>query len=130
MNNDEGVSVKYNQESAWGISTMIDLKDCNPETIRDKEKLTKFVIELCNLIKVSRYGEPQIIKFGNNPKVTGYSVTQLIETSLVSGHFAEENNSAYIDIFSCKEYPPFEAAEFVKNFFEAKNMQVEVKLRG
>jgi hypothetical protein len=47
-------------------------------------------------------------------------MAQLIETSLVFGHFANQSNVAYPDIFSCKEYPSKKAADFCKKFFEAK----------
>ena len=46
-------------------------------------------------------------------------MVQLIETSLISGHFANDTNSAYLDIFSCKGYDPAVVEEFSKNFFGA-----------
>ncbi len=115
--------------NAWGLYTSVDLKDCNPETIRDAGKIREFVLELCELIKMKRFGEPQIIHFGPCERVAGYSMTQLIETSLISGHFANETNSAYLDIFSCKEYAPQLTAEFCKKFFGAKSMNVHIAFR-
>lgn len=56
-------------------------------------------------------------------------LAQLIETSPVSGHLAEESDSAYIDIFSCKGYPPYRAAAFCRDFFGAQTMRVNVVLR-
>jgi S-adenosylmethionine/arginine decarboxylase-like enzyme len=53
-------------------------------------------------------------------------MVQLIETSLISGHFANLNNAAYIDIFSCNPYDPEEAARFTQAFFEAKSCQMHV----
>ena len=41
-------------------------------------------------------------------------MVQLIETSLISGHFANDTNSAYLDIFSCKGYDPAVVEEFSK----------------
>jgi len=60
----------------------------------------------------------------------GYSVVQLIETSCVSGHFAEDSNSVYIDIFSCKFYEQDKAVEFTKDFFKGKKVKFKVGLRG
>jgi hypothetical protein len=45
-------------------------------------------------------------------------MTQLIETSLVSGHFANDTNAAYMDIFSCKNYDPLVMANFTLKFFK------------
>ena len=68
---------------------------------------------------MKRYGECQVVHFGDDPKVTGFSMTQLIETSLVSGHFANNTNAAYLDIFSCKWYDVRKVKQFSKRFFEA-----------
>jgi S-adenosylmethionine/arginine decarboxylase-like enzyme len=56
-------------------------------------------------------------------------MTQFIETSLVSGHFANETNTAYLDVFSCKEYPPERTAEFCRRFFGARSMSHTVIFR-
>jgi len=119
---DEDVIRKFKKEKTWGLCTSVDLRDCNPQTIRDPEKIREFIIELCDLIDMKRFGEPTIVHFGPNERVAGYSMTQFIETSLVSGHFANETNTAYLDIFSCKEYPPELTAEFCRRFFGARSM--------
>src|SRR5579871_2619294 len=84
----------YQACNPWGMATAIDLGGCAPYAIRDSDHLSRFVIALCDLIEMRRYGEPLIVRFGDDPRVCGYSVAQLIETSLISGHFAEESNSA------------------------------------
>jgi S-adenosylmethionine/arginine decarboxylase-like enzyme len=126
---DEDVIKKFKKEKAWGLCTNVDLRACNPQTIRNPEKIREFIIELCDLIEMKRFGEPTIVHFGPNERVAGYSMTQLIETSLVSGHFANETNAAYLDIFSCREYPPEKMAEFCKRFFGAKSMSYNVVFR-
>ena len=91
-------------ENLWGMSTSVDLYDCNPATIRDAEKIKEYVKQLCDLIEMKTFGECLVVHFGEDPKVSGFSMTQLIETSLISGHFANNTNAAYLDIFSCKWY--------------------------
>ncbi len=127
---DAEVIAAFKQKNCWGLCTSIDLKNCNPETIRNAEKIRQFVIELADVIEMKRFGEPQIVHFGEDERVAGYSMTQLIETSLLSGHFANDTNAAYLDIFSCKEYPPSVAAEFCKNFFEAEKMEKTIFFRS
>ncbi len=129
MQKDSEILAKFKEEKPWGLYTSVDLYDCNPETIRNAEKIKQFVIELCDLIKMKRFGEPVVVNFGEDPRVSGYSMTQLIETSLVSGHFANQSNAVYLDIFSCKDYPPYKAAEFCKKFFGAKEMKVNTNFR-
>ena len=75
---------QFNTERLWGMSTSVDLYNCNPVTIRDADKIKEYVNTLCNdIIDMKMYGECQVVHFGDDPKVSGFSMTQLIETSLV-----------------------------------------------
>ena len=96
----------------WGVLTSLDIYDCNPEIIRDAERIKQYVIELCDLIGMKRFGDCQVVHFGKDDRVEGYSAVQFIETSLISGHFSNLTNAAYIDIFSCKPYEPDRTARF------------------
>lgn len=113
---------------AWGLSTSIDLLDCKPDTIRSRDQIEAYVVALCDLIGMKRYGDCQIVHFGDG-RVAGYSMTQLIETSLISGHFANDTNRAYLDIFSCKGYDPKVVEEFSREFFGARGSNASVTLR-
>lgn len=124
------IKKEFYDTNAWGLLTSVDLYGCNPETIRDATAIKKYVDELCELIEMKQFGETQIVNFGEDEKVAGYSMVQLIETSLISGHFANKSNSAYIDIFSCKYYEPTVAVEFTKKFFEAKEVKMHYILRS
>ncbi len=126
---DAEIVAQFKQRGCWGLYTSVDLKGCDPASIRDQEKIHRFIIELCDLIEMKRFGEPQIVHFGPTERVAGYSMTQLIETSLISGHFANETNAAYLDIFSCKEYEPSKAAEFCRDFFGAESVTYQVLFR-
>jgi S-adenosylmethionine/arginine decarboxylase-like enzyme len=107
----------------WGLLSCIDLYECDPNIIRDAEAIKKFVVQLCDLIKMKRFGETQVIHFGEDERVAGFSMTQLIETSLISAHFANRSNTTYLDVFSCKTYDPEIVAEFAKKFFKAKRLR-------
>ncbi|MBU0894221.1 MAG: S-adenosylmethionine decarboxylase [Nanoarchaeota archaeon] len=120
---------KYKKENAWGLLSSIDLYDCDADLIRNSESIKKFVIELCELIKMKRFGECQIVNFGEDERVAGFSMTQLIETSLISAHFANQTKRVFLDVFSCKYYEPKTAAEFAKKFFKAKNYNLNIHLR-
>ena len=113
---------------AWGLCTAVDLQDCHPELIRDAEHIRRYVVELCSLIGMQRFGECQVVDFGSG-RVAGYSMVQLISTSLISGHFANDTNNAYLDIFSCKGYDPGVVEEFSKEFFGARRSTTTVTLR-
>jgi S-adenosylmethionine decarboxylase len=113
----------------WGLLSCIDLYECDPNIIRDAEAIRKFVVQLCDLIKMKRFGETQVIHFGEDERVAGFSMTQLIETSLISAHFANQSNTTYLDVFSCKTYDPEMVAEFARKFFKAKRLRRQTVYR-
>ena len=120
---------EFEKNNYWGLSSSVDLYDCDPETIRSAEKIKEYVFELCKLIDMKRFGECTVVNFGEDEKVAGYSMTQLIETSLISGHFANKTNAAYLDIFSCKYYEPSVVEEFSRKFFGAKSSTLKYTMR-
>lgn len=124
----EGRALKA-ETAPWGILTSLDIYGCKPEIIRSAGQIKRYVKELCELIEMRRFGECHVVHFGRDEHVAGYSMMQLIETSLVSGHFANFTNSAYIDIFSCKPYDSEKAAGFSLSFFEGQDMRVHVTRR-
>lgn len=120
---------QFRDENAWGLSTSIDLVRCNPETIRSEAALKKYVIELCDHLKMKRFQETTIVHFGQDERVAGFSMMQLIETSGIMAHFCNKTDNAYIDIFSCKVYDPYKATYLTQSYFEAENASINVCLR-
>ena len=117
------------QRSAWGIATSIDIYNCDPDAIRSAEKIRRFVVELCDLIGMRRFGETQVVHFGEDERVAGYSMVQLIETSLISAHFANQTDTVYLDVFSCRPYDPAIVADFAQRFFAGSHCITHSNLR-
>ncbi len=128
-NKDGEIINKCKEENLWGLATSIDLKNCDLAKITDAEYIKTFVHDLCDLIQMKRFGETVVVNFGEDEKVAGFSMTQLIETSLISAHFANASKAIYLDIFSCKEYPPYKVAEFAKERFQASDYTVYINYR-
>ena len=129
IKNFEDVKSVYNSLPAWGILSSLDIRNCDLDLITNKEYIERFAVELCDLIGMKRYGDPVVVHFGEDEHVEGFSLTQLIETSLVSGHFANASKNVYLDIFSCKVYDPFKAAEFATKFFKGDDFDIIVLFR-
>jgi S-adenosylmethionine decarboxylase len=117
------------QPAYWGLSSCIDLYECDLGLMQDAEAIQDFVRQLCDRIKMRRFGETQVVRFGDDPRVTGFSMTQLIETSLISAHFADHSCAIYLDVFSCAPYEPEEVAAFAKEFFKAKHYHLKSVVR-
>jgi S-adenosylmethionine/arginine decarboxylase-like enzyme len=113
----------------WGISSSIDLYECDLALMQTAEAIREFVRILCDRIKMRRYGETQVVFFGDDPRVTGFSMTQLIETSLISAHFADASRAIYLDVFSCAPYEPENVAKFAMEYFKAARYNLNVVYR-
>ena len=87
--------------------------------MQDAPAIKMFVRELCEKIGMRRYGETTVVNFGDDPRVAGFSMTQLIETSLISAHFANASRAIYLDVFSCAPYEPKAVADFARAYFKA-----------
>lgn len=114
----------------WGYSLHLNLAGCNPEKIRDGEFLKKFFLDLCAHIKMTPYGEPQVIYFGKDPFVSGYSVNLFLEESNITGHFVEQTNRVFIDVFSCCEFSSKDAFSYVKEAFDAESGNYKFLVRS
>jgi len=119
---------KYKKLKCWGLLASLDLRGCSPEHIRRPKKIRELIIGLCAFIKMKRFGEPMIKKFGNGD-LFGYSAVQFIETSSITLHFDETQNRAFIEIFSCKFFSPQKAANFCRKFLGAGRTKLRYYLR-
>jgi S-adenosylmethionine/arginine decarboxylase-like enzyme len=112
----------------WGKHLILDAAGCSPKMIGCPKVVGGFARSLVKRIDMVPFGEPQVVMFGSGNK-KGYTLVQLIETSNITAHFVEENNSMYLDVFSCKDFDPEVVEEAVAEFFDAKYFKSKVILR-
>jgi len=107
----------------WGYHLVLDCAGLDAESIRNPQTIYKFAKQLVNDIDMVDFGEPQIVRFGHSGK-EGYTLVQLIETSNIVAHFVEEDNSVYLDVFSCKIFDNDVVIGLVKQYFDAQSVRV------
>ena len=110
------------KNGAWGYHLIVNAGACNPESIRSKSNITAFSKALVKGIDMVAYGSPRVVRFGSGNK-QGYTLVQLIETSNITAHFCEETNDAYLDIFSCKPFRPYDAIQIIDEYFHPRRKQ-------
>jgi len=120
---------EFDKANLWGMLYSIDIYRCDSQIIGDTEKIKRFAAKLCNFLDVKSSGDCQIVTLGKNEQIAGYGMTQFIEKSHISGHFACATNVVYLDIFSCKYYEPRSVAEFAVSFFKGKHYMIQLALR-
>ncbi len=115
----------------WGQHLVLDMNGCNNERLANKENIINWTKELVEAIDMVAYGEPVIEHFATHShEAAGYTLVQLIETSAISAHFAENIGQAYIDIFSCKSFDNKVARKICENYFEPEIIKQSVLMRG
>jgi len=107
----------------WGYHLILDCAGADPELIRSYDNIYNFSKDLVKRIDMVAYGEPQIVHFGSGNKA-GYTLVQLIETSNICCHFVEDNNTFYLDVFSCKEFNPDVVADLVNEYFKTTHQKM------
>jgi len=114
----------------WGYSTHINLSRCNEHRIRSIEGTKNFLKDLVYFIKMTPYGEPQVIHFGKKEDVAGISGNIFLEESNICLHLVEVDNSAFIDIFSCKPYSAEVAYSYCEKYFQSESGNYSYLTRG
>jgi len=117
------------KKTIWGFHTVLNLSKCSPKLIRSQKNIINYSDLLVKRIDMVAFGRPQVVHFGEGDKA-GFTLVQLIQTSNIMGHFAEESNSAYIDVFSCKKYDPKIVEQITKEFFQPDNIETITIQRG
>jgi len=110
--------------AAWGHHLIIDAAGCN-ENLLDGEAIKRFSKDLVDEIDMVAFGEPMVEHFGHaNPKTSGYTLVQLIETSNVTAHFCDDSREIYLDVFSCRDFEEAKAVAVFQRHFEPARMKV------
>ena len=115
----------------WGQHLVLDLAGCPRDRLVNADHLRAWVKDLIDAIKMKAYGEPQLEHFATHSfDAAGYTLLQLIETSNICAHFAENLGQVYIDIFSCKRFDNDIAVQVCRKYFAPETVQIHVLERG
>jgi len=107
----------------WGYHLMLDCSGCN-DNIKDRDQIYQFIKELVKRIDMIAAGEPIIEYLLPGEDKAGYSLMQLITTSNICAHFVEPDSTAYLDVFSCKEFDIKLAEEIFNKYFSPTKVRV------
>jgi S-adenosylmethionine/arginine decarboxylase-like enzyme len=103
--------------NTWGWHLVVDAYDCDLDSMKNKEHVENFARELVKEIDMVAYGEPQVIHFGSGDK-EGFTLVQLIETSNICAHFANDRKQIFLDVFSCKEFKEHIVLDVLEKYFK------------
>jgi len=121
--------------NGYGKELILDLGDCTIPCTR--EDIERFVVELCNIIKMERedlhfwdYEGDEEAYDAAEDNLKGISAIQFIKTSNITIHTIDVQKKVLLNIFSCKEFDPWEASYFCMKFFQGRILNKIVLERG
>src|SRR3989338_5928466 len=113
------IKPQFGYKGNYGLELIIDMKGCDLSDL-SRDKLQRFFIELCDLINMTRHGNPIFWEDQSGiPHLNGISGFQFIETSNVVCHPLPLLKAVYLNIFSCKEFDTDKALNFCKKYWGA-----------
>lgn len=112
----------------WGKHLIANVQGCDIKKAKDPNYIRDFTKELVREIKMKPWGDPKVIHFGEGD-LSGWTVTQLIETSNIMGHFIDSNGDLYLDVFSCKDFNEDIVVEMLKAWFNPEDINTIVLMR-
>lgn len=109
----------------WGKMLIANAYGCNRQLVSCPKNIEMFSNNLVKSIDMVPYGKAQLAHFGSGNK-SGWTLVQLIETSNITGHFCDDDGSAYIDCFSCKDYDVETVRESILYWFKPTMLDIKV----
>ncbi len=109
----------------YGKELILDLHDCDT-TMFSRRHLRMFLKDLCRYLDM----KPEKLAWWDDfnlpegerqtdPNLVGTSVVQFILTSNITIHTLDLLGSAYVNVFSCKDFDSTRTTEFIRSYFSA-----------
>ncbi|MEM8961637.1 MAG: S-adenosylmethionine decarboxylase [Acidobacteriota bacterium] len=117
---------------AWGYHMAIDCFGCTEDACTNLDRGYEFLDEICDFLNMTKQTQPYIFKTCKKtfPGVPGYSGWVPIIESGIQVHTSANNNFISIDVYSCKHFEPAKVEQFVRDWFEPEDMEIQILPRG
>lgn len=109
---------------------LMKLEGCPLAVLQSEDMLVDYVAQLVRKIGMQAYGSTIREHCGHaSPTTSGFTVVQIIETSLISGHMVDAERTAYWDVMSCKTFDVDAAMTLTEDFFGPDALRWKVLYR-
>ena len=115
----------------YGPHLMLDCYECDRKALDDLNTAYRFLDKLPEKIRMTKITKPYIFRYeGTKPIDRGITGVVIIAESHISIHTYPEKNYVTIDVYSCKDFEPEIAVNFVKEVFKPKEINKKFLYRG
>lgn len=117
--------------TTWGWELQLDMFGCDNNKLKDASFISDFKRKVIPAIDMTAYGDIHLAHFATHShEAAGYSSFQFIETSSITGHYAENLGQAYLNVFSCKPFTPQIVINMACEMFDAQSYTPRFGPRG
>ncbi|KKP56136.1 MAG: S-adenosylmethionine decarboxylase proenzyme [Parcubacteria group bacterium GW2011_GWC1_34_10] len=116
----------------FGHLMTVDLYGCRKGVCDNLDLCYQFMEDIVNKLKMKKQSPPFIFRSDNEiyPDKAGLSGWVPLIESGVQIHTLIPKNFISIDVYSCKKFSTKDIEEFTKNYFSAKEVEVNFVERG
>lgn len=119
-------------KNQFGLHLMLDLYDCSPDKLNDKDKVREILDVLPEKLGMRKMMDPVVMFAEPNGKKDpgGYSGFVMIQESHISIHTFIGRRFVTIDAYSCKDFDSDMAIKYFEEQFEPKEIEQHLIDRG
>jgi S-adenosylmethionine decarboxylase len=116
----------------FGPHLTLDLSECDPRKLSDLSQIYDLLDELPDVIGMHKISPPYtfIYRPSENPAEWGVSGFVIIAESHISIHTFPDRNSAFVDVFSCKQFDIHKAVDYIVAKLDAHKADKKLSGRG
>ena len=120
------------EQTSWGFQLVLDCFGCDEEVCRDLDRGYEFLDKICIRLNMTKQTQPYIFKTCEKtfPGVPGYSGWVPIIESGIQIHTSANNRFISIDVYSCRPFVEQEVIDFVREWFQPKQIETCFIHRG
>ena len=116
----------------FGPHLTLDLSECDLRKLSDLSHVYSMLDELPDLISMHKISPPYafVYKPKEKPEEWGVSGFVIIAESHISIHTFPDRNSAFVDVFSCKQFDIHTAIDYIVAKLDAHKAEKKLSGRG
>jgi S-adenosylmethionine decarboxylase len=121
-----------NLPEMFGPHLTLDLSECDRRKLSDLSHIYDLLDELPDIIGMHKITPPYtfIYRPGDNPSEWGVSGFVIIAESHISIHTFPDRGSAFVDVFSCKQFDIHKAVDYIVAKLDAHKADKKLSGRG
>lgn len=116
----------------FGLHLMLDIYNCDPEALNDKDLVYDILNSLPEKIGMKKLMKPYVLfaEANNKRDPGGWSGFVMIQESHMSLHTFIKRRFITADVYSCKKFDPKVVLNHFKKTFKTKDIDYNIEIRG